>query len=251
MITLNKQEVIFGSFPNGELYLNTNDLKTRSYNAIDWMFESNDEILKLAILKDTLDSFVLKSFLNICYMPYSRMDRQNSIYSFTLQTVTKLINNMRFEYVNIREPHSDVTPAMIERSFIINWCMCALPNVLEETGCTSIFYPDHGAVKRYSCDMPYAVGVKERDFETGDITSFELSGAVNEKVLIVDDICSKGGTFYHSTKLLKDEGAKEVYLLVAYCENTVIQGEVLKIIDGIYTSADNIHLFEHKLITLI
>lgn len=33
-------------------------------------------------------------------------------------------------------------------------------------------------------------------------------------VLIVDDICSRGGTFYHAANALKEAGAKNIYLYV-------------------------------------
>ena len=36
------------------------------------------------------------------------------------------------------------------------------------------------------------------------------------RVLIVDDLCSRGGTFYHSAKKLKELGAKEIYLYISH-----------------------------------
>jgi phosphoribosylpyrophosphate synthetase len=64
--------------------------------------------------------------------------------------------------------------------------------------------------------------------------------------LIVDDCCSRGGTFVHSSKLLKRSepakflpGAKKVFLMVAYCENTIFEGELFDHIDMMYISLDN------------
>ena len=120
-----------------------------------------------------------------------------------------------------------------------------------------MFYPDEGAMKRYSSSfiMPYAFGLKDRDWSTGVIKGLKL---VNEElvkdkdVLIVDDICSKGGTFYHSAKALKEAGADNIYLYVTHCENTIFEGELLKsdLIKHIYTT-DSIFTNEHEKITVL
>lgn len=43
MIKLNKKEVKFGSFPNGETNLPLDGLYVRSYNQIEWTYEGDDE----------------------------------------------------------------------------------------------------------------------------------------------------------------------------------------------------------------
>ena len=59
-----------------------------------------------------------------------------------------------------------------------------------------------------------------------------------QRILIVDDICSRGGTFYHSAKKLKELGAKEIYLYISHCENTILEGEVLSsgLIEKVFTT---------------
>ena len=66
-------------------------------------------------------------------------------------------------------------------------------------------------------------------------------------VLIVDDICSKGGTFYYSAKELKELGAKEVYLYISHCENSIFEGELLTgdWVDKVFTT-DSIFAGEHE-----
>ena len=107
-----------------------------------------------------------------------------------------------------------------------------------------LFYPDEGAMKRYSeqSSMPYAFGRKARDWETGKIIGYDVvnSDLVKGKnILIVDDICSRGGTFYHAAKMLKEEcGAKSVSLYVTHLEETVTIGDLPDsgLIDHIYTT---------------
>ena len=54
------------------------------------------------------------------------------------------------------------------------------------------------------------------------VTEEEIKG---KNVLIWDDICSKGGTFYHAAKKLKEMGAANIYLMVSHCENSIHNGE--------------------------
>ena len=100
-------------------------------------------------------------------------------------------------------------------------------------------------MERYSSavPLPYAFGIKNRDWETGEIKGLDLSGEIDQlpgkDILIVDDICSKGGTFYYSAKKLKEAGVNKIYLYVTHCENTIYDGELLKnngLIEKIYTT---------------
>ena len=123
----------------------------------------------------------------------------------------------------------------------------------------SMFYPDEGAGKRYSgmIPLPYSFGIKKRDWATGQIKGLDAAGdtdSIKDKnILLVDDICSKGGTFYFSAKKLKELGAKNIYLYVTHCENTIFEGEILKgelfsrvfTTDSILTKTDEmIHIFK-------
>lgn len=105
-------------------------------------------------------------------------------------------------------------------------------------------------------DKKYAFGIKKRDWETGQINGLDVSGRAelikDSNVLIVDDICSRGGTFYHSAKKLKELGAAKIYLYVTHCEPTVFEGEVLTsgLIERVFTT-DSIFKSDHKNITVI
>ena len=99
--------------------------------------------------------------------------------------------------------------------------------------------------------MEYAFGIKQRDWETGQILGLDVAGSVDKikdsRILIVDDICSRGGTFYHSAKKLKELGAKEIYLYITHCENTILEGELLTsgLIEKVYTT-NSIFTKEHE-----
>ena len=121
-----------------------------------------------------------------------------------------------------------------------------------------MFYPDEGAMKRYSgmVNLPYAFGIKRRNWDTGVIEGLDVAGAVDQiagkDILIVDDICSRGGTFYHSAKKLKELGANDIYLYVSHCENTILEGDLLKgdLIKKVYTT-DSIFTKSHEKVEVL
>lgn len=239
MVLLNGGEVIYGVFPNGELYITKSILRFKNYNTIKFIYNDQTDIVKLILLQSHLNDHNRTSMLYIQYLPYSRMDRVNRDYAVSLKAISRVINFLKFDKVVIREPHSQISLEGIYNSVEDEWCMAHLKQVILSSGANSLFFPDKGAANRYANDeLPIAFGKKTRDFNTGKITSFEISGSIEENVLIVDDICSRGGTFIQAAKKLCEEGAKKVSLLVSYCEENVHTGNLFDYIDKLYTSVD-------------
>ena len=107
-----------------------------------------------------------------------------------------------------------------------------------------LFYPDEGAMKRYA-DMvhrPYTFGIKRRNWSDGKILGLDVVGNAEDlagkDVLIVADICSRGGTFYFSAQELKNMGVNNIYLYVTHCEKTIFEGEIFKsgLISKVFTT---------------
>ena len=123
------------------------------------------------------------------------------------------------------------------------------------------FYPDEGSMKRYSgmINMPYAFGIKKRDWETGKIQGLDIINGdlvKGKNVLIIDDICSRGGTFLHSAKALKEAGANRIFLYVTHAEKTMVEGEMYNnpdLVERIYTtdSIFNIEWDNRNKVTII
>ena len=103
--------------------------------------------------------------------------------------------------------------------------------------------------------VDYVFCIKHRDWRTGNIERLELTAPEKVKdrnILIVDDICSKGGTFTYTAKALKAVGANEIYLYVTHCEPTIYKGSVLTdgLIDKVFTT-DSIYAGDcTKVVTL-
>jgi ribose-phosphate pyrophosphokinase len=104
-------------------------------------------------------------------------------------------------------------------------------------------------MKRYAgqFNIPYAFGMKKRDWATGKILGLDLVNGdlvKDRDVLIIDDICSRGGTFLHSARALKEAGAKDVYLYITHAEDTMVEGEMYNdpdLVKHIYTTNSIFH----------
>lgn len=258
MIYFNGERVEVNKFSNGESFIKSEGLKVKDgVNEIKVKFESDEDITHLIFLKGHLEELRIKCNLVIPYMPYSRMDRTEGIRVFTLKYLCRIINNLGFETVTIYEPHSEVTTALLDRAHVVNMTKYLTEELLKELnrGEEEIYlvYPDAGAAKRYGKEINYEnilTANKERDFRTGMIKSLEINGDIKQsgfKAIIVDDLCSKGGTFMMTASKLKDMGASEIYLVVTHCENTVFEGSLLNsdLVKGIYTT-DSILSKEHE-----
>ena len=250
MIKLNGTQVNIGYFPDGTLLMKELVLEGEKKATITWLYENNEELLALYFLTKHLEAKGIAEIgLKLPYIPNARQDRVKKAEDvFTLKYFAQIINSLGFSKVTVLDPHSYVSEALIEKVDIqtprkyVEKVFAQLKE--NSTDNILMFYPDEGAMKRYSSmfDCPYAFGIKKRDWATGQIQGLEVSGqkelVEGSTILIVDDICSKGGTFYHSAKALKELGAGKIYLYISHCENTIFEGEILKdnLIERVFTT---------------
>lgn len=263
MIKIDGHPIEIGSYPDGTLLLKYEPAlcQIEENVRIYWQYENDREFLALIYLvKHLRERGAIDIYLGMPYIPNARMDRvKNKEDVFTLKYFTELLNSLNFRQVVVLDPHSDVSPALI-KNLTIESPKENVEKVVVDINSKNLmmFYPDNGAAKRYSdmVKLPYAFGIKRRNWETGVIEGLDVSGAVDQiagkDILIVDDICSRGGTFYHSAKKLKELGANDIYLYVSHCENTILEGELLKgdLIKKVYTT-DSIFTKSHERIVVL
>lgn len=261
MIKLNGYEVALGSFPDGTLLIKQS-VDNSPDAEIEWYYENDRELVALIYLTKHLNAHgVDKIKLFMPYIPNARQDRVKcSEDVFTLKYFAQVINSLGFVSVTVLDPHSTVSEALIDR-ISIRTPRDNVAKVISEIEAAEgekpfMFYPDEGASKRYSgmVELPYAFGIKKRDWKTGQIQGLDVSGEgmCAKPVLIVDDICSKGGTFLFSAKKLKELGAGNIYLYISHCERSILDGELIKsgLLKKIYTT-DSIWRSESELIKVI
>ena len=267
MITINNNLVDVMHFPDGTQCIKfPYDCLFYDSNIICWLYDSDEELFSLMSCVDFVKRNTNKNthlYLNLPYVCNSRMDRIKSPYeNFSLKVFANFINSFGFDSVNTYNVHSSVSEALIDR--INNM----LPNedvkkCIEKYNPDVIFFPDEGACKRYSdldavkkAGLPVAFGIKKREWKTGKILGLDVVSDIDlkgKKVLIVDDIISKGFTFFYSGNKLKELGAVSIGLYASHCEDTILDGELLKDkspIDIIYTTDSILHI-EHNKIKII
>lgn len=257
-------------FPDGTMKLNTNN----TYNIVDisWFYDSEEELVQLYYITSHIFDDYPETYISLFmpYVPNARFDRvKNEKEIFTLKYFSEFINNLGFNEVTVFDPHSHVSEALIDRLCIQNPLISIAESINKITKRPEellLFFPDEGSTKRYEdvikrySNSPYAFGIKNRDWTTGQIKGLSVNGQVDQikgrDILIIDDICSKGGTFYHSAKKLKELGAKNIYLYVSHCENSIYDGELLKasnndLIKRIYTTDSILTNLESPKIELV
>jgi ribose-phosphate pyrophosphokinase len=213
MIKINGEVISIGKFPNGEIHIEKEriiylvrknmvvDYTKRIHIAVTFKYEDDSDLIHLMFIKAELDRLypAASKILYIAYMPYSRMDRENDVYIFTLKYISNFINSLKFEAITVEEPHSDVCLALLDNCNAIYVTKDYLDEVTVLSGFDRkkdyLFFPDAGAQKRYSDlkDFKTLVGYKERDMGTGRITKYEVIGNIEEgsKIIILDDLSSK------------------------------------------------------------
>ena len=242
MITLNDQAVEITRFPDNSIKFDIKADTVKDMNEIKWNFESMEELFIIAGVADKLNC--ANNTLLLPYLPNARMDKTaNPFEGFMLKYFIEAIDSMGFSKVVILDPHSGVYKSFVSKTLWVEddkvsdliTSVIDKVQVIEGSEKVILAYPDKGAMERYSAIInkeAEVYGKKERNQETGAILSFDLVESVQDKtrpVLIIDDICSKGGTFYHTSKKLREKGfTGNVYLYVTHCEKTVFYGELLK-----------------------
>lgn len=262
------------SFPDGTPLVKK-DLHTQlSMDVVDivWTFESMAELPMVIMIANDAKERGAPIQLFMPYVPNARMDRAYRDEDvFTLKWFANEINKCGFSRVVVFDVHSDVAPALIDRCEV-HTPINEICEIIKNTDPDVIYFPDAGAMKRYEDTVYWALkhtgsdsriihGDKKREWETGKILGLDVVGEVKpgERVLMIDDICSYGGTMFYSAKKLKELGAGDIDMYVSHCENSILDKErghlfddpelihMVYTTDSIFTGHhDKITVFEHK-----
>ena len=238
-------EIEQDSFPDGTLHINLPD---KQIYGVKWNYESDAELFTLICIAKHYNNPDMDLYLP--YIPHARMDRVKADTDvFTLKYFCDIINSLNFKRVWVLDAHSNVSLALLNNvkqmhvedtiNDAIYKVTCELAehydhNLRKEAEKTLVaFYPDEGSMKRYSgmINMPYAFGIKKRDWATGKIQGLDIMNGdlvKGKNILIIDDICSYGNTFTTAAGALLTAGAKEVNLYITHCEDAISKGNIFK-----------------------
>ena len=258
MIYLNENPIEFITFPNKEKRLDLPKEFVKSHdsdvlNDVYWKYETDESIFELLLLDNAIKSYNKEYNLYIGYMPYSRMDRvKDQGTAFSLEVMAHIINNLScVNGIYVLDPHSPVTLQQLNNhAFEFKYSLAK--NVIDYTQLDVnnawFVFPDKGAATRYNADDYPNVIIceKVRNFATGKIESIKASiekvtntPSETAPIIIIDDLCSYGGTFVGAIKAIEMDlniKSSENWLIVTHAETAIDMGQVPLIFNKIFTT---------------
>jgi len=206
----------FNRFPDGELYLRIADeIKNESITLIQ-STPTDSDLVSLLQLIDACDE---AKELNVVipYMGYSRQDKRfKPGEPISARAVARCINADQIFTINIHAksvlehfsgPAKNLDAAKLLGDYIAGF---GLENPI-------LIAPDEGAeglVKRVSTGLGFDYDHLQKTRLSGDTVTIKTKNldVTGRHVVLVDDMIATGGTMTESIKMLKAQGAVDVYL---------------------------------------
>lgn len=173
-------------------------------------------------------------------IPYLGYQRQDHVFrdgeAVSLEVISTLLKWGGVDMIIAFDLHSIKIPEIFKIK--LNH-LSALPLFAQEIkkigSNTVLISPDMGGVRRIKIlskmlnNMPFAVIEKNRDLATGEVTMSGISGDIKENAIIVDDMISTGNTIIKAASLLRNGGAKNIYV---FATHPVFSDEAPRILDN-------------------
>lgn len=245
----NENEIAFESFTfhGGEPHIKMKaDFDIFLPVMITHRINSFNDLGLLCIAVDALRRMGVKTISAfIPYFPAARQDRVMVMgEALSVKVYADIINYLNLEKVYIFDPHSEVTPALLNNVSVIS-NHDFIKQVIVQIGTNlKLISPDGGALKKIYKVAEYLGGIevveasKSRDVKTGKLTGFKVyhDDLEGSDCLIVDDICDGGGTFIGLAEELKKKNAGKLYLTVSHGIFSKGFDELGKYFDRIFTT---------------
>ncbi len=237
-------------FPGGEVSIRIDQAPKYLHpiNTIEANLQSPMEIVELLMITDAVKRIFPGNRLNLQmpYVPYARQDRVSVPgEALSIKVMADLINSQNYANVEIWDPHSDVTTALINNLTVVEQheLVSAIPDI--DWSNTILVAPDAGAAKKIYklaavTGSEVITASKVRNQVTGTITGTKMdimpSAFVgsNKRFMIVDDICDGGRTFIELAKVMKTYTDMPVDLYVTHGIFSKGMNVFNNLIDNIY-----------------
>lgn len=224
-ITLSELEVFV--FPDGEKRIRILD-KVLGEDVVVVQSTSSptdENYMELFFIVDALKRSGAKSTKAI--IPYLGYQRQDHMFregeAVSLEVVATLLKWGGVDEVISFDLHSIKTPEIFKIKLTHLSAISIFTEEIKKIGSSiSLVSPDMGGIRRIKLlseilsNMPYAVIEKNRDLASGAITISEINGDIKENAIIVDDMISTGRTIVAAVNLLKEKGAKNIYVFASH-----------------------------------
>ncbi len=184
------------------------------------------------------------------YFPYSRQERKKTREGITASQVARFLEESGVHRVITLDIHAEAIAGFFPRATLDDLhaskvLIAAFKELyLGDRSMRDLVVasPDVGSAARArffskSLGADMAIADKERDYGAGgDIVSMRLVGDVKGKdVLLVDDLIDTGGSIESATKLLKDTGARDIYIAASF---TFLNSPAVERLDELHRDHD-------------
>lgn len=225
----NQKSIEFKSFlfSGGEPHIKIeNNFNTSDTITVTHRLQSFNDVGLLLLTIDALKRMGVKTInAFIPYFPAARQDRLMAPgESLSVKVYAELINNLQLNEVIVYDPHSEVTPALLNNCTTITNYTFIQKVISTLNNNVLLISPDGGALKKIYKVAEYLGGKeviecsKTRDVKTGKLSGFKVyaDDLQGKDCLVVDDICDGGGTFNGLAQELKNKNAGNLYLAVSH-----------------------------------
>jgi len=255
------------NFLGGEVHVKLNDNGNIAYPSNEVTIfaraNSSDDIMRILLTNDALVRMGYKNnSLFIPYLPYARQDRvMVEGEPFSLKVFTDMLKSCDFNRIFVFDPHSEISTTLLEKNIHVISNVDFVKTCLEDIGGNPLLVSvDGGAFKKIfklASELGYKDDIvicnKARNLNDGKILAYSVDKADLEgrSVILVDDICSRGGTFMGLASELKKRNAGKIYLIVSHYEGSADISKLKESgIERVYTT-DSIGKVDNEFVKVI
>lgn len=198
--------------------------------------DPDENYMELFFIVDALKRNGAKSVTAV--IPYLGYQRQDHVFregeAVSLEVIATLLKWGGVDEIIAFDLHSIKIPEIFKIKLNHLSALSLFAQEIKKMGGNTVLVsPDAGGIRRIKIlsgmlnNMPFAVIEKDRDLATGKVTMDRISGDVKENAIIVDDMISTGSTIVTAANLLKNKGAKEIFV---FATHAVFSDEAPKIL---------------------
>ncbi|HSX11786.1 MAG TPA: ribose-phosphate pyrophosphokinase [Chlamydiales bacterium] len=236
-------EVVIETFPDGEIGVQIlENVRGKDVFVLQSPArQPNHFLMELLILVDALKRASARNIIAVVpYYAYARQDRkEKGRVPITAKLVADLLERAGVTRVLTMDLHTDQIQGFFNIPVDHLYARPLFVKALKALGLKSpvVVSPDIGSNKmarKFAEDLKVDIAIVDKRRINGrNVEVNALIGDVKGKeVILVDDICSTGGTLKTAAKVCKEEGAKSVFAVVTH--GLLMSGDKLEGIDKLF-----------------
>jgi ribose-phosphate pyrophosphokinase len=247
-VRINNKKIIVNKYDNNELFISKKDIEEaislREKNVIiDFEYESSDSLISLILALNYIREVIGENkniIIDTGYFPYTRESKNNNVDTIEpLALMLRPFIDYRTTIILNDSTNYDFMISLVESFYKFSGSISSritINNALHKI----IKYSLSNGYLKYNKNTYFAFRNKEvfDRFKLSESKYIYIkdNGEIETKcipdgdfnVIILDNICSRGGTFYNLSKSLKNLGAKDITLVSTFCEESILDGPLLK-----------------------